>query len=99
MINETEKILKQLGERLREARLSRNESQEIFAQRLGITRQSLARMEQGYPQTPIGNWLAASSILEMLDGWGNVLAAQENLFAQFEREQSRRQRAGSRRNK
>lgn len=99
MVNNIEKILKQLGERLKEARLSRNESQEIFAQRIGITRQSLARMEQGYPQTPIGNWLAASSILEMLDGWNNVLAAQEDLFTQFEREQSRRQRAGGRRRK
>jgi len=99
MINEAEKMLKQLGERLRDARLSRNESQEIFAQRLGISRQSLAKMEQGYQQTPIGNWLAASSILEMLDGWRDVLVAQENLFAQFEREQSRRQRAGGRRSK
>ncbi|MFZ5765449.1 MAG: helix-turn-helix domain-containing protein [Thermodesulfobacteriota bacterium] len=99
MINNTEKILKQLGERLKEARLNRNESQELFAQRIGITRQSLARMEQGYPQTPIGNWLAASSILERLDGWKDVLAAQEDLFTQFEREQSRRQRAGGRRGK
>lgn len=90
-------LLKQLGERLKEARLSRNESQELFAQRLGITRQSYSKMEKGAPQTPIGNWLAASSILGRLDGWKDVLAAKEDLFAQFERKSEKRQRAGAKR--
>jgi transcriptional regulator with XRE-family HTH domain len=100
MINQDtdiESLLKQIGERLKEARLSRNESQELFAQRLGITRQSYSKMEKGSPQTPIGNWLAASNILGRLDGWRDVLAAQENLFAQFERQREKRQRAGGRR--
>jgi transcriptional regulator with XRE-family HTH domain len=100
MINQDidiESFLKQIGERLREARLSRNESQELFAQRLGITRQSYSKMEKGSPQTPIGNWLAASSILGRLGGWGDVLAAQEDLFSQFERKKEKRQRAGGRR--
>ena len=100
MINEKieiESLLKQLGTRLREARLARNESQELFAQRLGITRQSYSKMEKGSPQTPIGNWLAASSILGRLGGWGDVLAAQENLFSQFERKKEKRQRVGGRR--
>jgi len=33
-------LLKLLGQRLKEARLAGNESQELFAQRLGLTRQS-----------------------------------------------------------
>ncbi|MCJ7603174.1 MAG: helix-turn-helix domain-containing protein [Desulfobulbaceae bacterium] len=100
MINQNtdiESLLKQIGARLKEARLSRNESQELFAQRLGITRQSYSKMEKGSPQTPIGNWLAASNILGRLGGWRDVLAAQENLFAQFERQREKRQRAGGRR--
>jgi len=99
MINkniDTETLLKQLGERLKEARLSRNESQELFAQRLGIARQSYSKMEQGSPGTPIGNWLAASSVLGRLTGWRDVLAAQEDLFTQFEKKQEKRQRAGGR---
>lgn len=99
MINkniDTETLLKQLGERLKEARLSRNESQELFAQRLGIARQSYSKMEQGSPGTPIGNWLAASSVLGRLAGWREVLAAQEDLFTQFEKPE-KRQRAGGRR--
>ena len=90
-------LLKQLGIRLREARLARNESQELFAQRLGITRQSYSKMEKGSPQTPIGNWLAASSILGRLQGWLEVLAEQEDLFAQFEKKSAKRQRASGRR--
>ena len=95
-INE-ESLLQQLGERLKEARLARNESQELFAQRLGITRQSYSKMEKGSPQTPIGNWLAASSILGRLRSWQDVLAEQEDLFAQFEKKSGQRLRAGGRR--
>lgn len=89
-----EPLLKQLGKRLKEARLSRNESQELFAQRLGISRLSYSKMEKGSPRTPIGNWLAASSILDQLGSWEKVLAAQEDLFAQLERKEGKRQRAG-----
>jgi transcriptional regulator with XRE-family HTH domain len=97
--NDTESLLLLLGERLREARLARNESQELFAQRLGLTRQSYSRMEKGSPQTLIGNWLAACSILGRLDGWQEVLAPKEDLFAKFEKKSSKRQRAGGRRKK
>jgi len=90
-------LLRQIGTRLKEARLSRNESQELFAQRLGITRQSYSKMEQGSPQTPIGNWVAASSILGRIEGWRDVLAEQEDLFTQFERKVDKRQRAAGRR--
>jgi len=93
----SESLLKQLGARLKEARLLRNESQELFAQRLGITRQSYGKMEKGSPQTPIGNWIAASSILGRIDSWQDVLAEQEDLFIQFERKIDQRQRAGGRR--
>jgi transcriptional regulator with XRE-family HTH domain len=90
-------LLKQLGTRLKEARLSRNESQELFAQRLGITRQSYSKMENGSPMTPIGNWLAASSILGRLDGWKNLLSEPEDLFAQFAKTGNKRKRAGGNR--
>ena len=96
---ETESLLKRLGQRLKEARLARNESQELFAQRLGITRQSYSRMEKGAPQTLIGNWIAASSILGRLDDWKDILAEKEDLFAKYEKKSSKRQRAGTRRNR
>lgn len=92
-----ESLLKRLGQHLKEARLARNESQELFAQRLGLTRQSYSRMEKGSPQTPIGNWIAASSILGRLDDWKDILAEKEDLFAKYEKKSSKRQRAGGRR--
>ncbi len=92
-------LLLQLGERLKEARLARNESQEMFAQRLGLTRQSYSKMEKGSSQTLIGNWLEASSILGRLDGWQEVLAPKEDLFAKLKRKIGKRQRAGGRRKK
>ena len=100
MINkksDSEGLLKELGERLKEARLMRNESQEVFAQRLGLSRQAYSKMEKGSPQTRIGNWLNASSILGRLDDWRDILAEKEDLFARFDKKHSKRQRAGRRR--
>jgi DNA-binding XRE family transcriptional regulator len=95
--NNVESLLLKLGERLKEARLARNESQELFAQRLGLTRQSYSKMEKGSPQTLIGNWLEASIILGRLSDWKDLLAEKEDLFAKFEKKSVRRQRAGGRR--
>jgi transcriptional regulator with XRE-family HTH domain len=92
-----ESLLEQLGQRLKNARLARNESQELFAQRLDLTRQSYSKMEKGSPQTLIGNWLAASSILGRLEDWKDVLAEKEDLFDTFEEKSSERQRAGGKR--
>lgn len=87
--------LQQLGKRLKEARLSRNESQDSFAQRLCLSRQSYGKMEKGAPQTPIGNWLAACSLLDRLGDWQEILADREDLFAKFEKLRTPRQRAGA----
>ena len=91
-------MLLQLGERLKEARLARNESQDLFAQRLGLTRQSYSKMEKGSPQTLIGKWIEASNILGRLESWQEVLAPKEDLFAKLKRKTSKRQRAGKRKN-
>ncbi len=100
MFNEKEDIpalLKQLGGRLKAARLTRNESQELFAKRLGLTRQSYSRMEQGSGQTLLVNWLQASSILGKLDDWRDLLVKKEDLFTRFEQFKNPRQRAGGKR--
>jgi transcriptional regulator with XRE-family HTH domain len=96
---EIESLLKRLGQRLKEARLARNESQSLFAQRLCLTRQSYSRMEKGSPQTLIGNWMAASSLLGRLDDWKDILAETEDLFAEYEKKSSKRQRAGAKGNR
>ena len=100
MINkhiDIEPLLQGLGQRLKAARLERNESQELFAQRLGLTRQSYSKMERGFPGTPIGNWLEASCLLGRLAGWEELLDPPEDLFAQLSQEKVQRQRAGRKR--
>jgi len=97
--NKIEEVLKKLGARLKVARLARNESQEVLAARIGLTRQSYAKMEKGTGSVPIANWLAASDILGRLDTWQDVFAGQEDLFEQYERKQHKRKRASSGRGK
>jgi len=89
-------LLIKLGSRLKEARLDRNESQEIFAARIGLSRQAYGNMEKGSPHTSIVHWLKACDLLGRLDTWQNVLAEKEDLFAQYERQEKKRQRAGRR---
>lgn len=94
MINiNIEFILDQLADRLRSARLARNESQEVFGARIGLTRQTYSKMEKGAVSVPIGYWLAASEILGRLQTWQGVLGEQEDLFQQFESKKVKRQRA------
>ena len=97
--NKIEEVLKKLGARLKVARLARNESQEVLAARIGLTRQSYAKMEKGTGSVSIANWLAVSDILGRLDTWQDVFAGQEDLFEQYERKQHKRKRAGSGRSK
>ena len=66
MINndiDPQSLLSQLGERLKQSRLARNESQELFVSRHGITRQSYARMEKGAPTTSDGTKVQAGEIV------------------------------------
>ena len=92
-----ESLLKQLGDRLKRARLARNESQDVFAARVGLTRQSYSKMEKGGASISIGYWLAASDILGRLQTWQEVLAERENLFEQFEQKKLKRKRASGKR--
>jgi len=55
-----ELICQSLGHRLRQSRIKHNESQLIFAQRIGVSRQTYAKMENGHLTTPIGLWINAS---------------------------------------
>lgn len=55
MFSSERALLKQLGERLRAARLRRKFSAETVAERAGISRMTLHRMEKGDPAVTLGN--------------------------------------------
>lgn len=52
-----EYMVKRMGALLFEERMRRDESQVIFAARIGVHRNTLAKMEKGDPEVRIGAWV------------------------------------------
>ena len=58
-----EKQIHALGERLRLARLRRGISSVLFAERMGISRATLGRLEKGDPTIALGTYMRALRIV------------------------------------
>lgn len=71
-------LLSQLGERLKLARLRRKLSSTIVAQRAGISRSSLYKVEAGDPGATLGTYLRALAVLG-LEGDLRALAADDKV--------------------
>lgn len=84
-MDQTSRPLQRLGERLKTERLCRNETQAVFAARLGVSIPTLHKMEQGSPAVMIGYWGRAMDILDHTDDWDKLLEPRENLFEKYER--------------
>ncbi len=86
--------LKALGARLREERLQRNETQRVFASRIGVSVPTLYKMEDGDHRVQLGHWAAALDILGHVADIDQLLMPKENLFTKYEQIQKpKRQRA------
>ena len=87
--------LSALGTRLRAERLQRNETQKTFAARIGVSVPTLTKMEKGDSSVSIGHWATYLRILGREKELQCLLAPQEDLFKQYEKQQQRaiRQRA------
>ena len=72
------KILVDLGERLRLARLRRGISAEILAHRSSISRMTLHRAEKGSPAVSMGTYLRILAALHLTDDI-NLLARDDKL--------------------
>ena len=72
------KQLAELGLRLRLARERRTLSQELFAERMGVSRETLRRMEKGDPSIAMGTFMRALRVLG-LDSDVDLLAADDVL--------------------
>lgn len=73
-----QKLLSQLGERLKLARLRRQLSNTVVAQRAGISRTSLYKVEAGDPGATLGTYLRVLAVLG-LEGDFNALAADDKV--------------------
>lgn len=63
----TENILKTLGEQIKLARLRRNLTAELVAERAGISRSSLWKVESGNPAVAMGIYAAVLHALNNID--------------------------------
>ena len=89
--------LKELGQRLRDARLARNDPMAIFAERLGVSERTVRAMEQGRPTVQVGTWVQALWVLDALESLDRILESQESLLDRARRmHEPRRQRASRR---
>ncbi len=73
--------IKQLGQRLRTARINRDDPQKEFAVRIGVSIPTLHKMEAGHPSISIGKWAKALTVLDRLDDLNEVLKPKESLFS------------------
>lgn len=64
---DTEKILKSLGEQIKLARLRRGLTAELVAERAGISRSSLWKVESGNPAVAMGIYAAVLHALNNMD--------------------------------
>ena len=96
---EIEQTLIELGQQIRQARIDRDESQERFAARLGVTRTTLRRLEQGNPNATLGLFALALDRLDRLDDLRGVLLSGDTLFAKWDETHIQPKRKRARRKK
>jgi len=64
--------LRDLGARLKAARVLRHLPMELIAERAGTTRSTLYRMESGDPNVRIGSYMLVLQALGLLKGFGDI---------------------------
>lgn len=67
VLPQTQKILTQMGEQIKLARLRRNLSAELVSERAGISRATLWNVEKGSPSVAIGIYAAVLHSLNNMD--------------------------------
>jgi transcriptional regulator with XRE-family HTH domain len=68
----TKRELRHLGARLREARLRRELTQKLIAERASISVHTLGRIEEGDVSVSIGSYAMVLQSLGLIDGWGTL---------------------------
>jgi transcriptional regulator with XRE-family HTH domain len=89
--------LSRLGLRLRECRLVRNEPQERFAARLGISIPTLRKMENGDSSVSIGLWAETLWLLERMADLDEILKKEVSLFDQMDAQSKPKRKRASKR--
>ena len=67
ILPQTQRMLNQMGEQIRLARLRRCLTAELVAERAGISRMTLSNVEKGSPSVAIGSYAAVLHALNGMD--------------------------------
>lgn len=78
--SESAHLLSQWGARLRQARLARNDTMRVFAERLGVSESTVRDMERGAPTVQVGTWMNAFAVLDRLQDLERALEPRESLI-------------------
>ena len=94
LMPKTEEILRTMGEQIKLARLRRSLSVELIAERSGISRATLWKVENGNPSVAIGIYAAVLHALNNMDK-DLLLVAKDDALGRFMQDQNlpTRQRA------
>ena len=84
ILPDTEKILGTMGEQIKLARLRRSLSAELVAERAGISRASLWKVEKGDPSVAMGIYAAVLHALNNLDKDLLLVAKDDELGRQLQ---------------
>ncbi|NID04252.1 helix-turn-helix domain-containing protein [Luteibacter jiangsuensis] len=84
-----------LGQRLRVARMRRSMTQEVMAERVGVSVPTIAKLEKGDPSTSLATVLRALTVLG-LAGDIDLIAAQDTLGRELQDNALRRTNASPR---
>jgi transcriptional regulator with XRE-family HTH domain len=92
---EAEEKLKDLGERLKDFRLKRNEPQIRFAARRGVSIPTLRKLEKGDPTVAAGAWAQALWVLGRVGDLDRLLKEEKDLFERLDRGRNKKRRRAS----
>ena len=95
----TKKILKIMGEQIKLARLRRDLSAELVAERAGISRASLWKVESGNPAVAMGIYAAVLHALGNMDKDLELIAKDDEMGRQMQDLNLLTRKRASRRNK
>ena len=84
IIPATEEILKTMGEQIKLARLRRDLPVELVAERAGISRASLWKVESGNPAVAIGIYAAVLHALGNMDKYLTLVAKDDAMGRQMQ---------------
>lgn len=74
-----------LGQRLREERIKKQDTQSAFAARVGVSVPTLRKMEEGDTSVHLKYWVGALDALSRGDDISGLLAQKESLFTKIQK--------------